>query len=84
MQCCRATRWVGHCEPVRKDSGLSGWATSSPGKWRRLVCRAEAIFLAPNLRFGVFGNPLEKTLCLFGEELLGAKSNDFLLVFGSW
>ncbi len=27
--------------------------------------------------------PLEKTLCLFGEELLEAKSNDLLLVFSS-
>ena len=46
------------------------------------MCRAEGIFLAPNLRFGVFGNPLEKTLYLFGEELLEAMGHDLPLVFG--
>jgi hypothetical protein len=39
------------------------------------------IFLAADLRFGVFGNPLEKTLCLFGGELLEAMGNDLPVVF---
>lgn len=40
------------------------------------------IILAPDFRFGVFGNPLEKTFCIFGQELLEAMGSDLLLVFG--
>lgn len=40
-----------------------------------------SIFLAPDFRFGFFGNPLEKTFCVFGQELLDAISNDRPLIF---
>ena len=42
-----------------------------------------AIFLAPDLRFGVVGNPVERTICIFGEELLAALGDDMPAVFGS-
>jgi hypothetical protein len=42
-----------------------------------------AIFLAPDFRFGVFGNPLEQTLCIFGRELLEAMGDDLPIVLGS-
>jgi Protein of unknown function (DUF2716) len=34
------------------------------------------IFLAADFRFGVFGNPLEKTFCIFGKKLLEAMGRD--------
>ena len=30
------------------------------------------IFLAPDLRWGIFGHPWEETMCVFGDELLRA------------
>ena len=39
------------------------------------------IFLDPELRFGVFGHPWERTMCVFGRELLEALSQDMPKVF---
>jgi hypothetical protein len=35
-----------------------------------------SIIFAPDFRFGVFGNPIEKSLCIFGQELLRAIADD--------
>ncbi len=40
------------------------------------------IILGPDFRFGVFGNPFEKTFCVFGQELLAAFGPDLPLAFG--
>lgn len=34
------------------------------------------IFLDPDLRFGVFGHPWRKTMCVFGQPLLAALAED--------
>lgn len=34
------------------------------------------IIVAPDMSFGVFGNPLERTVCIFGQELLAAIERD--------
>ncbi len=41
------------------------------------------IFLAPDLRFGLFGHPWEQTMCIFGEELLTALEDDPPLLFST-
>jgi hypothetical protein len=41
-----------------------------------------AILLAPDLRFGVVVNPVERTVCVFGDELLAALGDDLPTVFG--
>jgi hypothetical protein len=41
------------------------------------------IVLAPDFRFGVIGDPLERTVCIFGQELLEAISADLPRVFGT-
>lgn len=40
------------------------------------------IILGPGLRFGIFGNPLEKTMCAFGEKLIQAITKTVPVVFG--
>lgn len=40
------------------------------------------ILFAPDFRFGVFGNPLEKTFCVFGQELLDSLPNGVPADFG--
>jgi hypothetical protein len=39
------------------------------------------IFLAPDLRFGLIGNCVEQTICVFGRELLEALADDPPLLF---
>lgn len=39
------------------------------------------IFLDPDLRFGVFGHPWERTMCVFGEALVQAFHADPPLLF---
>ncbi|MBA4192696.1 MAG: hypothetical protein C0467_32415, partial [Planctomycetaceae bacterium] len=34
--------------------------------------RAFSIFVAPDLTFGLVGNPIEQTVCVFGQPLLDA------------
>jgi hypothetical protein len=41
------------------------------------------IFLAPDFRFGVVGNPVERTLCIYGEDLLAALGNDLPRMLGN-
>lgn len=58
--------------------------TSSRDSWAVSVNPDDgfAILLAPDLRFGVVVNPVEKTICVFGEELLAAMGDDTSSVFG--
>ena len=41
------------------------------------------IFLAPDLRFGVFGHPWEQTICVFGRTLLEAFDADKPALFAT-
>src|SRR5262249_45414180 len=71
--------WYGHYtfDPHRLASaGRDSWALPvyPDGNY--------TILLTEDFRFGVFGNPLEKTFCIFGQELLGAIGNHLPLVFG--
>ncbi|MEI8384015.1 MAG: DUF2716 domain-containing protein [Planctomycetota bacterium] len=40
------------------------------------------IILAANMQFGVFGNPLEKTFCIFGDGLLRSLQPHMTAIFG--
>jgi hypothetical protein len=75
-----ALHWYEHYtfDPYRLESaGRDSWAlTVYPDN-------NYAIFLAADFRFGVFGNPSEQTLCVFGQELLEAMGNSLPIMFGS-
>jgi hypothetical protein len=74
-----ALRWYEYYtfDPGRLDSaGRDCWALPM------YPDDSYAIFLAPDFRFGVFGDPLERTFCVFGQELLEAMSHDLPSLFG--
>jgi hypothetical protein len=72
-------RWYEHYtfDPHRLES-------TSRDNWALPVYTDDnyAIVLAPDFRFGVFGNPLEKTLCIFGSQLIEAMGDDLPQAFG--
>jgi hypothetical protein len=72
-------RWFDHYtfDPHRME-------TSSRDSWAVSVNPDDgfAILLTPDLRFGVVVNPVERTICIFGEELLAAMDDDTSSVFG--
>ncbi|HYV36146.1 MAG TPA: DUF2716 domain-containing protein [Gemmataceae bacterium] len=40
------------------------------------------VIIAADFRFGIFGNPLERSICLFGQELLDAINSKWPTFFG--
>ena len=41
-----------------------------------------SIFFVEDIRLGLFGHPLQKTLCIFGAEMLDAIESDLPLCLG--
>ncbi len=72
-------RWYDHYtfDPHRLE-------TSSRDSWAVSVNPDDgfAILLTPDLRFGVVVNPVERTICVFGQELLAAMGDDTSSGFG--
>ena len=64
-------------DPLRIESTSREW-------WALPVFpdRHYTIIVAPDLRFGVFGNPIEGTFCAFGSELRTALCDDLPAAFG--
>jgi hypothetical protein len=59
---------------------MSAWTTTQGTKFFQQVERATTSLPICKTQEGL--NPLEKKICIFGQELLGAMGNDLPLVFG--